>query len=348
MAYRMEAVNLKKDRTEVLNFWQKNSSYWPAGKLSWFYENNIYGNADCWVVKEENSNEVVATTSIFPKRMFIRGLPLLAGITGGFAVDPKHRILGPAIQLQKEAVAKCENDHYDFLYGYPNRSSLPVQKRVGFEILGGSVRMVKVFRFRHYIQQILRSSVLAKIACFPIELSARVFGAEYRQRVPSDLKGEVIDEFDSRFDDLYRRSTGNFCLIGERSSEFLRWRFAMCPYKDYRIFTLSRKHDNSLIGYVIYDVELNNARIVDLLALDNNSMLDNVINAYCRLLRKSGLQSVSVTYLGNNVVLEKFKKFGFRKREDERNIVVYVKKNSRLSRFITDINNWYFLEGDND
>jgi hypothetical protein len=169
-----------------------------------------------------------------------------------------------------------------------------------------------------------------------------------RQRIISpELKGEVIESFDSRFDELYRKCSEKSDLLGERNSEFLHWRFSQCPYRKYRTFTLSKRVDNQLLGYVVYSADEHRANIADFLACDSQAMFEHLLVSFCQFLWASGYWSVSVIYLGNKGVFEKLRKMGFHEREDKRDVVIYV-KNDSLHEHLKNIENWHFLEGDND
>lgn len=348
MSYTLVHMDLENDKKDVINFWKTNFPKWPEGKYSWFYEKNIYGKATCWIVRNSEGGGVIGTTAIFPRRFRLGDQVLLGYVTGGFAVDKNHRILGPALQLQRAVIASCTGEQIDFLYGLPNRLSEPVQKRVGFKVVGSTVRLIKVFRSYRYIRRVLKQPFLTRLVSVFVDLVLKLLAKENHYKMRKDLQGEAVFSFDRSFDQLWKKASQNFGLMGERTSRFLKWRFIECPHIDYKIFVLKGRQNNDLLGYVVYYLTKDGANIADLLASDNEETLENLIAHFLKFLGKSGCDAVSITYFGNKMFIEKLRKFNFSKRFDERRIVVYVNSNASYVRDIFDQNKWYFLEVDND
>jgi GNAT superfamily N-acetyltransferase len=347
MGYEIQAASLADDKEAILEFWKRRFPNWSPDKVTWFYENNVSGKATCFLAKETAGNQIVGAAAIFPREFVLKGELMRAGITGDFAVDEKHRGFGPAVLLQRAIVETCERGEYDFLYGYPNHSSLPVQRRVGFEILGSTARVVKILRYRPYMGQRGGSLVVNRALGAALDPVARVLEREQWHKLPAELLGERIDIFDTRFDEFYRKCSQKSCLLGERTRRFLHWRFGLCPQRNYQIFTLTEKDENGLLGYVVYSLEERHANIADFLACDNEMTLEHLLASFCGYLRASGLWSVSVIYLGSSSVLQKLRKMGFHEREDKRDVVIYATKDA-LGEYLKNVENWHFLDGDND
>jgi len=130
----------------LVDFWQNIFPSWLGKNYTWFYLANPYGLAGGWVVKESKADKVIGSTAVFPREVFVNGKCLLAGIRGDFGVDPNYRSLGAALQLKKAEVGACSEKQFDFLYGYRNKKSEPVQRRAGFVVVGSTCRMVEVLK----------------------------------------------------------------------------------------------------------------------------------------------------------------------------------------------------------
>ncbi|MHA1279575.1 MAG: GNAT family N-acetyltransferase [Candidatus Helarchaeota archaeon] len=348
MGFIVEKADLMEDQKRIVEFWIQNFPTWPEGKYVWFYQNNVAGPADCWVVREENSDSVIGTTAIFPRKFCINGKEYLAGITGDFGVDKQHRILGPALKLQREVVQSCENGKYHFLYGFPNTRSEPVQRRAGFVQLGSAVRLVKVTHSFRYLKRLLKIGIVAKALSLLFDIILHILSRETRYQLSHEIRGNILSEFDHRFDELWKSASSNFSLIGERNQKFLTWRFQNCPYQNYQIFVLENKSNGKLIGYVVFVEENDNLIIIDCLARDVNKAFRDLIAAFLKQVRKTKADNVSIVYLGNDFLINLLKEFGFSERADKRNIVVYVHKDSPIAELVKDPNVWYFLAADND
>ena len=75
---------------------------------------------------------------------------------------------------------------------------------------------------------------------------------------------EVVDRYDARFDHLWTRAAQRFPILGERSAEFLNWRFADAPDARYRALVLIDGEDR-LRGYLIYHFDGTKAHVADFL-----------------------------------------------------------------------------------
>jgi len=347
MSYSIIKADLDRDRTDIITFWRNNFSVWPVSKFQYFYKDNICGKARCWMIKESAKNLVIGITSIFPRNFALNGHKIKAGITGDFAVAPKHRILGPAIKLQKSSIKQIEGNDVQFLYGYPNRKSEPVQKRAGFNILGHTSRFVKILKTDKYIKQKITNSLVVYLFSFFADLLLRLFYRETYFTGDKRFVCEEIDSFDNRFDELWKIGQTQFKLIGERNHEFLNWRFQNCDYIDYKKYIIKDRKTNAVFGYIVYRIESNTVNISDCFFV-NYEILQPLISCFVKHVRKQGFSSISVIYFGHQRFESTLKRFRFFKRADTRNIIFYKFSHANISDNIFSQENWHFLEADND
>jgi hypothetical protein len=73
------------------------------------------------------------------------------------------------------------------------------------------------------------------------------------------------DRFDSRFDALFEEAAGDFDVICERTSDFLRWRYGDRRAGPFRVRTISG--DGRLLGYAVLRWAGSKAYLADLLAV---------------------------------------------------------------------------------
>ena len=239
MTYELSKADLEADSDRILQFWANNSPDWPKERYEWFYKNNIFGKAIVWLITHTESKEVVGTTAIFPRDFVCDGKSLKAAITGDFAVDSRHRILGPAIKLQKATIAETD---FSFVYGTPNGKSVLVQKRSGYKQTGDLRRYVKVLKLNRYIQKRIPSKTLVSLVSPLLNAGFRLFqnsGSLEKRRFECN-SADVIDD---RMDRLWERAVKQYdhLFLGKRDSLFLKWRIEKCPYIDFKVFTLTDK-----------------------------------------------------------------------------------------------------------
>jgi len=348
MKFSIIRSSLQEDKSNIINFWKKNFPKWPEEKFSWFYEKNPFGPAACWTIKDAKSSLVLGASAIFPRRFFINGRSLTGGITGDFGVNPKYRIVGPALQLQKAGISACNEGVFDFLYGYPNKKSEPVQRRAGFKKIGSTHRMVKILSSEYYLARRIKLPLFAKPASKLFDFVLKFSEKETYYKRKDSLSFELLSNFDQRFDNLWKKALNQYPIIGERTSEFLTWRFKQCNYKKYNIFAMMAKTTGDVVGYIIYYNVGNNVNIADLFVQEINRYIDALISEFLLFQRKNSVDTVSAILFGNEDLTKKLKEYRFSTRNDSRDIVLYVPPDSPYSSDLSDINKWYLMEGDND
>lgn len=348
MTYSITAADLERDKEAILRIWKGNFPDVPEQRYSWMYENNPYGRAVCWLAKDTRQETVVGVTSLFPRRILIRGKCRTAGIAGDFAVDKEYRAFGPALALQKTAVSSCCQKGFNLLYGFPNKQAELMHQRAGYRFLGNLVRMTKPIRSQYYLKRYLKSETVARLLSKPVDFAMRLRSKENYYRRPETLSVEIVSTFDSRFDELWARASSQYALIGERESGYLNWRYTCSPHRKYSTFGLMGKRDGTLIGYIVFYSTANKVHIADLLALDLEDAFDSLLSEFLLFLRKEAIESVSILYLGSEVLRRRLEEYGFSMRDTEAKIIVYADPDFPLLADVSNKDNWYLLEGDKD
>ncbi len=348
MSFTILKADLERDKGDILNFWKKNFSTWPQEKYPWFYENIPCGPSECWIVKETEKDTVIGSTAVFPRRFYVKGKYMLGGITGDFAMDKNYRTLGPALKLQKATISASNGNKYDFLYGYPNKLSEPVQRRAGFKIVGSTYRMVKILRSNNYVRRYINVPMITKLFSKPVDLILKFKSKETYYKNRGEFSAEVLSDFDKRFDDLWEKASATYKVVGERTSEFLNWRFSKCPYKEYNVFVLTQKGTGELFGYIVFYITKNNVNIADLFVLDMNGYVDVLLSEFFLYQRKKGYETVSMIYLGNEDFVRKLQEYDFSIRDIDRKIIAFINHDSPFSSYLLEKKNWFLTEGDND
>ena len=348
MTYSITAADLERDKQAILRIWKGNFPDVPEQRYSWMYENNPYGRAVCWLAKDTKDETVVGVTSLFLRRILIRGKYRMAGIAGDFAVDKEHRTFGPALALQKAAVSSCCQKGFDLLYGFPNKQAELMHQRAGYRFLGNLVRMTKPIRSQYYLKRYLKSQKAAYLLSKPVDFAMRLRSKENYYRRPETLSAEIVSTFDSRFDELWARASSRYALIGERESGYLNWRYTCSPHRKYTIFALMGKRDGTLIGYIVFYSTANKVHIADLLALDLEDVLDCLLSEFLLYQREKRVESVSIVYLGSELLTRRLEEYRFSIRDTESKVIVYADPGSPFLADVCDKDNWYLMEGDRD
>jgi len=349
MVYRVYRGDLVEDKADFIDFWRINFPRWPASKYDWLYENNIYGPAVYWVARRIDENDkLVGTTVQFPKLLYVDGKPVMTAIVGDFGVGRKYRGFGPAGRITAASARYKKEINLEFLYATPNMVSEKVATRYGSLVIGRTVRMVKVLRSCDYLRRYLKIGILAKILSKPCDFLLRLMSGGALNSYRKKYKYELPSDYDERFDVLWEKASKVYPIIAERNSNFLHWRFTLCPFKKFSTFALVCKETEDLVGYITYRFEDKNLIISDLLAENTNDVLDALLAAFLSYQRGQDVQKITLVFFGIKEIIRAFDRFGFSTRPDNRSIIVHVDKKSPLYDKVTDGNNWYFLESDND
>jgi len=299
------------------------------------------------MAKESQSEAYVGSGALFPRRLFVNKKPVIAEIAGDFAVEKEHRVYGPALKLQKTIQSTLSEDSFKFIYGVPNKLSETLFLKIGYKEIGKFNKFVKVLKNEYKEKKYLSDFLRVKIFGYILDYIIKLFSKENWYKGMADFSIETPEHFDQRFDKLWAIALKQFNMIGERTSKFLDWRYKQSPAQKYETFCIVDKKMN-IAGYIIYYDKDNMSNIVDMLFIESDKILGTLLVKFILFLRKKGIGSISIYYLGNNSLERKLKEFNFflRKEEDVK-VLIYSRNNSMESELL-DKNKWYFLAGDND
>jgi hypothetical protein len=344
MDYSITRMDLQKDRNDILLLWKRNFVDLPQERYDWIYQRNPSGRALSWAAREAGSGSLVGMASLFPRKMNLNGRTVTVGIAGDFAVNQEHRGSNVAIKLQRAVTAGMGENDLGLIYGISNSKSDPVQRRVGYVLLGRMDRWAKPLKTTKY----LKAAPLRRWVSKPLDFIMRNLSKEARCRRAKGYVSQELDSFDQRFDRLWERASGQFDIIGQRSKDYLNWRYGSSPHRSYHVFSLIREDNQEVCGYVVYYLQDKVSYIADLLFLDFGSGLDDLLSSFILHLRDQSVESLSILLFGRPSLAKKLKSFGFVLREEESRVLVYLDSNSPQTEFALNADNWFLLEGDRD
>jgi hypothetical protein len=343
MPYTVCQSDLDADRDRILDLWRENLPQASADRYSWLYQD---GPSHGWLVKADEKNTVGAV-GLMDRTVKVFGELLRAGQPIDLNIDPDHRTVGPALGLQRALTATVNQGQYDLLYSFPNTASEPVQRRAGFRVLGDLGRWAKPLsvgdRLSDRIQNPLARRAAAALAGPVLKLTS----PDTFYRRPADIRVEVADHFDHRFDTLWETAAERFPVVGERTAKYLTWRFGGCPDANYRVLCISNRRDE-LLGYLVYRQDQTMIHIGDLFFADPRH-IDTLLAELLRLARKQKAEAVIAVYLGSQTICARLKHFGFWQRPCEWKALLYVdKKSTPSSAPLFDPENWHLTHADID
>ena len=142
MTYTTIQPETRQIRDEVLELWQRNLPEASPQRYDWLYEN---GPAQNWVVRDAGQN-AIGSMGMMGRTMKVFGKICPAGQPIDLNVDKRHRLGGPAMQLQRRMTEAVNSGRLVLAYGLPNAKAEPVLRRAGYRTVGTMDNWVKPLR----------------------------------------------------------------------------------------------------------------------------------------------------------------------------------------------------------
>ncbi|GAB3786294.1 hypothetical protein [Dyella agri] len=341
--YRTEVAELPRDRDVVLALWNGNlgDPARHAGKLDWFYQHHPFGEPLLQLLRHDG--EVIGSCGVAPRRMLWRGREIRAGLLADMAVDARHRTLGPALMLQESLLAAA-TDRFDLVYGFPNRKSLPVVKRLGFAVLGEMPRYSRVLRHAGYLQRSLPRWLALPLgglldASFALRDRLQTLGAPR-------LVATWSEQVDPRMEALWQASSHGQGLLGARDTAMLRWRFDQTPLGHTRYLLLSDSADGPLRAWFACEVVGSVLRVCDYWCVRGTAGIDiALVLALVRIAHRGRHASISLEHAASVEQLAGWQRAGFVCRDSQPVVGKWLGGGPAPAAMAQD---WYLTAGDED
>jgi len=332
------------DRQQVLDLWCRNLPQGSPARYAWLYE---AGPASGWLLHSD-PGQAVGATGVMVRRMRALGCSVRAGQAIDMNVDRDHRTIGPALGLQRALTDAAGGGRFDLLYALPNEQSSAVLRRIGYRHLGAVERWTLPLRSERLLRVCVRHPLARKLAAAVADTAASFRRGGYPRRGSISSQVHVTDRFDARFDDLWQEASPQHVVVGERTSEYLAWRFGRSPEGRYRTFTLSNEAGR-LLAYLVYCRREGTVHLNDFFFADRDD-LRFLLAAFVRRMHEERAEAVTAVYLGPPGVSEVFRRSGFFRGGSPWNAMVYASGrhwgSAGGSLFQKD--NWYLTRADVD
>jgi hypothetical protein len=352
--YIVREADLDRDREAIVAVWARNlrahtaSEHWE--KFAWYYLHNPVGRGRCWVLEQPAGGEVVGTAGLGMRRLRANGRSLRAGLASDFAVDVKHRLLRPALMLQRAVLGGLQ-DGLEVIYGLPNRQSLPVFRHVGYSTNVVATRYVKVLRVGRFLKRMFpRVAAARNIVAGVVDPFLRAVSLETSQSMHAAKCGlKRFDDVDERFDELWRRTAGDAEAAGERTAAYLRWRYLQYPFRRYVVLGLTSGCGGGLMGYVVClpgaDEQVH---LIDFWPTSLRRSVDQLLARVIIWARARGAASVACEVSGAWRLEKALCRFGFVRRAEGATIASKSLADGNTGVEIPSGHGLYFLQGDGD
>ena len=326
--YRIIKVDPKDYKQQILDLWKNNLPTTKEERFDWLNSNPC--RPAIWFLAFHNkTNELAGSISILPRLMSFNGKTIRAGILGDFMVDSKHRVFGPNMLLPKTCIKNQRELGLDLIYTIPNNDSKNIIQRAGLICIGPLFYMVRPIRFEkysnfpgiHLLSPIINSILKILTISFHYFKEQSIFQEE----------NSFDDSFDSLWENIKKKQTG---LIGDHSSEFLKWHFLQNPIANYRILTNRRKTDGRLSGYVIFTVTNSGLEIFDIFCLQM-PLAKELINKVLKIAQKEKCKAIYCTASNKSPILNVLKRLFFFDSKFPMHLYINTDNNNLFSETFT-------------
>jgi hypothetical protein len=324
-------------RDQILSFWNAYLPGTPQGRFDWMRSGNPAGPAIWFLAFERNTGELAGTISLVPRQLYAVSTEIRAGIMGDFMVGERYRIFGPYLMLLRETTGSRADLGLDCIYTIPNPASRKPSERVGMEKVKDLHSYVKPLMVKYYLEKhapTVVASALSPLVSAGLKLvSKELFVSRH------GVQEEALD-FDTQFDDLWLTLRERACgLIGDRSAQYLTWRYAQNPLYQFRLLTCRGGASSQLEGYTLFTLfERNKLKVYDICALDDG-ITERLIATLVGIARREGCQAIYYRAPLSNHKLRIFKQFRFFNAKDA--LELYYKGRSGIP-----LESWDFTSGD--
>ncbi len=318
-------------------------------RFRWLYRGNPHGDALTWLALTPGEGRIVGCTSIFPRRMLVRGEAVLGSHGGDAYVDPDLRRRGIAKALHELSLTETRAAGIRLNYGFPVPKNLGAFLKVGADAPG---------RFQILRWRLTSAPVVEKLRLGPAlsgalrSLADPLVKARARRRLAQlpSAGGELlpIRRFGPAHDELASASHTEFAVSCLRDSAFLNWRYFDNPSQAHACFNYVER--GAVQGFVVLEDTGERCVIFDLLVRDPALHLAPLLTLV--LERAQAASTGQVRFMSNptGTYAEAFARCGFHEggRGMSNPLMVLVEPGDPARSCVADLASWYLTYGDED
>lgn len=230
-------------------------------RYDWFYRLNPQGGACVNSLLHGEQKKPMGFLGIGARRLLLDGETVPAGVLVDFVISPKHRSAFAALLLQRKG-REHASAFMPIIYGLPDTKAVGVCNRLESHVKFALPRYARVVRSQVYLERLMPHWLAVPLAAFTDTLDS--IGMEL-QLLFAPVVGGWVNNFDSSFDDLWAALDKKNLCVGVRDREFLEWRFAQQPQRNYRTFVVKRKGSDALLMYFVCEISKTSLSVKDCL-----------------------------------------------------------------------------------
>jgi GNAT superfamily N-acetyltransferase len=337
-----------RDRDSFLDFLGRRiTSVSVSNHYQWLYRENPHGQALTWLAINCSTEKIIGCTSLFPRKVWVRGSVTLGCVGGDTFIDPMFRRKGIATELLRASREGMAKNGLKFHYGFPNADNFVPHLKAGsihpgdFQEIRLLLRIEPAFRKLKLEQKI------------PVCLSK--FGNKFlsfyiKSRLPRSMDENIniVSKFDNRFDKLIETVIPSFNICGIRDSNYLNWRYCKNPLNDYTI--LSYCDRDIFHGFAVLQLIGNRYYMFDFFVKTDDKLVESFISALVKFVLSKGCELITWGINPRGPYVKNFLRCGFNLQNNHAygTFHVLLPNAGNNLEYLTDLKNWYLTFGDYD
>jgi hypothetical protein len=313
--YRVIRGDPSADRARILELWERCefvSGKRAAARYDWFYFQNPAGPGRVYLLF--SGDALVGSLGAGSRDIACGsdGAMLKAAMLADFVVDPAHRTMFPALQLQRVA-REHELREAQLIYSIPGEKAEPVFRRLGFSARVSSGNHARVLRSAKFVYRVLPRvpTPLVRLVCGVVD-RMRLLLPWLRCKL-SGVRGQWRSELPGEIEALWRNAgSADGVVTGVRDGRFLAWRFH--PSRaDWRVLAVTDR-GGKLLAYFVCLCKGDYLWVYDMLPKDRE---DAVLPLLALVLAGwgEGVNSVRVPFGGSPRMERALSSAGYRLRD---------------------------------
>jgi len=341
LAIAIREADVERDAAALASFLATQlADHGGTARYDWLYRRNPFGKARAWVAWNEADGQMVGVAAAFPRPLVVDGRPVAGWNLGDFAVDPRHRALGPAIRLQRALLDDVTRGGA-LAYDHPSASMLAVYRWMKVEPAGHVVRYAKPL----LLDGRLAGGVLGRLVSTPATALVRLADALGRPRTTASAEA-MGGRFGAAAEDLARRVGASCRVAALRSAAYLNWRYLDTPRGAHEVMAVIGSND-ACEGFSVVRREGRHAVLRDLVAEPDSPAVHALLRGVATELRRAGVQTLSAPALETSPLVPVLRRWGFHPREATPFVVVTGSENP-LRDVVGSGRHWLLTDGDRD
>jgi len=294
----------------------------------------------------EYGDKIIGYIGKMPVKFYVQGKLLDGYFLHDGLVDPSYRGKGLGQILMRDVEEKANSF---VIASWMNTAQYNLTKKCGWLDIPGFHSYKKIIFIDKYIK--IRNFKLRNSIQMLYSLLSRGLEKTVNSFEQALYKIEERDSFETEVNKFSLRISKDYGIIVYRNASYLNWKFSKLPGKQFKKLLAYR--NNELAGYVVLNTQrLRNGKvcgtIVDILTKKNDTA------SFVKLVTQSikVFRMYKVDYVVCYIVPLKFRKIlkrlGFIRSKKQSPVMVTNWEHIFKKDYISNINNLYLTDGDND